>query len=51
MNPLVSIIIPVYNTGAEAAALTEKLLKDKYENIEIILIDWANFNNFNAIIF
>lgn len=39
MNPLVSIIIPVYNTGAEAAALTEKLLKDKYENIEIILID------------
>ena len=39
MNPLVSIIIPVYNTGAEAAALTEKLLKDKYENIEIILIN------------
>lgn len=39
MNPLVSIIIPVYNTGAEAAALTGRLLKDKYENVEIILIN------------
>jgi glycosyltransferase EpsJ len=39
MNPLVSIIIPVYNTGAEAKTLTEKLLKDKYKEIEVILID------------
>ena len=38
-SPLVSIIIPVYNTGSTAKKLAEKLLKDSYKNIEIIAVD------------
>ena len=37
--PLVSIIIPVYNTGVSAKSLAEKLSQDKYKNLEIILVD------------
>lgn len=36
---LISIIIPVYNTGKTAKELTESLLRNKYSNIEIILVD------------
>ncbi len=36
---LISIIIPVYNTGKTAKELTESLLRNKYPNIEIILVD------------
>ena len=40
MEPLVSVIIPVYNTGATALALADKLLhKSTYKNVEIILVD------------
>lgn len=37
--PLVSIIIPVFNTGRTAKQLTNKLLGGKYNNVEIILVD------------
>ena len=37
--PLVSVIVPVYNTGKLAKKLTENILRDKYENVEIILVD------------
>lgn len=38
-SPLVSVIIPVYDTGASAKLLAEKLIKDRYKNLEILLID------------
>jgi glycosyltransferase involved in cell wall biosynthesis len=40
MKPLVSVIVPVYNTGAEAVALVDSLLNGStYRNFEIILVD------------
>lgn len=38
-TPLVSIIIPVYNTGKTAEKLLKKLMGDRYDNIEIIVVD------------
>ena len=38
-EPLVSIIIPAYNTGITAKALVETILSCTYKNIEIILVD------------
>ena len=38
-SPLVSIIIPVYNTGKAAKTLIKKILKDKYDNLELLVID------------
>lgn len=38
-NPLVSIIIPIYNTGTFCLKLLEALLKSTYRNIEIICVD------------
>ena len=38
-QPLISIIIPVYNTGDKAVKLLNQLMKDAYENLEIICID------------
>lgn len=37
--PLVSIIIPVFNTGSNCIKLLERLLESSYQNIEIICID------------
>lgn len=40
MDPLVSVIIPVYNTGATALVLVDKILhKSTYRNVEVILVD------------
>lgn len=36
---LISIIIPVYNTGGSAKKLIQKLLKDRQQNLEIIAVD------------
>ena len=38
-SPLISVIIPVFNTGASARSLVERLLQDSYQNLEIILVD------------
>lgn len=38
-NPLVSIIIPAYNAQEFLSETLESILKQSYENIEIILID------------
>lgn len=43
--PLVSIIIPVYNTGASAKLLVEKLSNSSYSNLEILLIDDGSTDN------
>lgn len=39
MQSLISVIIPVYNTGQSAVRLISTLLKDPYKNLEIIVID------------
>ncbi len=39
MQSLISIIIPIYNTGASAKKLIQKLLKDRQQNLEIIAVD------------
>jgi len=38
-NPLVSIIVPVYNTKEFLSECTESLVSQTYNNIEIILVD------------
>lgn len=38
-NPLLSIIVPVYNVEAYVASCLDSLLEQDYRNIEIILID------------
>lgn len=39
MNDLVSVIIPVYNTGEKLERCIESVERSSYENIEILLID------------
>lgn len=39
MNPKVSVIIPVYNTGKDAVKLVMKIKNGTYKNLEIILVD------------
>ena len=38
-SPLVSVIVPVYNTGKVAKKVISQLLMQSYENIEIVVID------------
>lgn len=38
-SPLVSVIVPVYNTGKVAKKVISQLLKQSYQNIEIVVID------------
>ena len=37
--PLVSIIIPVYNTGLKARKLVDRILSSDYKKVEVILVD------------
>lgn len=37
--PLVSVIVPVYNTGEYLAKCVESLIRQTYPNVEIILVD------------
>ena len=39
MKPLISVIIPIYNTGDSAVKLLNKLTNQSYENLEIICVD------------
>ena len=39
MADLVSVVIPVYNTNKRFKACFESVLKQKYQNIEVILVD------------
>lgn len=38
-QPLISIIIPIYNTGKKAVKLLNQLVGDRYDNLEIICVD------------
>lgn len=38
-QPLISIIIPIYNTGEKAVKLLNQLVGDRYDNLEIICVD------------
>ena len=39
MQPLISVIIPVFNTGLSALKLLKCLKKQTYKNLEIIIVD------------
>ena len=39
MNDLISVIVPVYNTGAYLEACVESIVRQDYPDIEIILVD------------
>ena len=38
-RPLISVVVPVYNTGSSAKTLVESLLACSYPNLEIIAVD------------
>ena len=39
MTDLVSVVIPVYNTNERFKACFESVLKQEYQNIEVILVE------------
>lgn len=44
-TPLVSVIVPVFNTGENCLKLLDRLLNSTYKNIEIICIDDGSSDN------
>ncbi len=44
-KPLISVVIPIYNTASSAIKLVNSLMNDQYNNLEIILIDDGSTDN------
>lgn len=48
-NPLISVIVPVYNVENYLERCIETILKQTYRNLEIILIGDGSIDNSGAI--
>ena len=44
-TPLISVVIPVFNTGENCLKLLERLINSSYQNVEIICIDDGSKDN------
>lgn len=49
MNELISVVVPVYNTGAYLVPCMESLLAQTHQNIEIILVDDGSTDGSDAL--
>ena len=49
VNPLISVIIPVYNIEAYIADCVESIMNQTYQNLQIILVDDGSDDGSGAI--
>ena len=49
-NPLVSILIPLYNAEEYLSDTLESIIEQTYKNIEIIIVDDASTDNTQEIV-
>ena len=49
-NPLISVIVPVYNIAGRVPALLESLKCQSYENLEIVIYDDASADTIKELI-
>lgn len=49
MSELISVVVPIYNTEKYLVECVEHILKQTYQNIEIILVDDGSTDNSGAI--
>ncbi|HEU8397241.1 TPA: glycosyltransferase family 2 protein [Streptococcus pneumoniae] len=45
MSELISVVVSIYNTGKYLVECVEHILKQTYQNIEIILVDDSSTDN------
>mgnify|MGYP003586730108 FL=1 len=45
MNPLISIIVPIYNVEKYLERCVDSIVKQTYENLEIILVNDGSLDN------
>ena len=49
-NPLLSLIIPVYNTEAYVGKCLDSIFEQTYKNIEVIIVNNGSSGNINEIV-
>lgn len=49
MNPLISIIIPAYNEGSGVIGTVKTILKSKYRNVEVIVVNDGSVDDSDAL--